>query len=105
MRTLYVDCFSGLAGDMMLGGLLDLAERLGVGDRVNHESLSEALSVISLPPWQIDIEPRHKQGIRGLGVKIMTPWGEERVEDVIPEHQAQTNSDHHADHHTWCMHE
>ena len=92
MRTLYVDCFSGLAGDMMLGGLLDLAERLGIGDQVNHKSLSEALSALSLPPWQIDIEPRHKQGIRGLGVKIMTPWGEERVEDVTPDH-------HHADHH------
>ena len=104
MRTLYIDCFSGLAGDMMLGALLDLSEQLGVKDQVNTTSLFEALSAIPLPPWQIEVDTCHKQGIRGLGVKITTPWGEERVEDAVLEHYDPINSSYHEHTHSESYH-
>ena len=98
MRTLYIDCFSGLAGDMMLGALFDLAVNLGEDDRVNPSALTSALSPLSLPPWRLEVEPRHKQGIRGLGVSVLTLWGEERVQDVTPDQLAHTSSPHHGHH-------
>jgi pyridinium-3,5-bisthiocarboxylic acid mononucleotide nickel chelatase len=73
MRTLYIDCFSGVAGDMMLGALLDLGEREGL----TLSALREALTSLDLPPWQIEVEERSKRGIRGLKVMISASGVEE----------------------------
>ena len=73
MRTLYIDCFSGLAGDMMLGTLLDL----GATEGITLPALREALASLDLPPWQIEAEERLKCGIRGLKVMISASGIEE----------------------------
>lgn len=100
MRTLYIDCFSGVAGDMMLAGLLDLADHLGVTDAVSVETLTDALRSLELPEWEVKVEERHKMGLRGLGVRVITPWGEEETSDHphSRDHSHEHSHDHSHDH-------
>ena len=57
---LYLDCFSGIAGDMFLGALLDLGLPRG--------ELESALRRLPLPSWTLSVEATEKLGIRGLKV-------------------------------------
>ena len=95
MRTLYIDCFSGLAGDMLLGALFDLAAQLGEADRVNPAQLERELESLNLPEWHIEVERRLKQGIAGLGVRVVTPWGVEHVEDHSEHSHAHSHEHSH----------
>ncbi len=53
---LYIDCFSGVAGDMFVGALLDLA----VGSR---ELLEQELAKIDIEGWSIAVDKVKVQGI------------------------------------------
>ena len=61
---LYLDCFSGISGDMFLGAMLDLG--LDVDDFLNE------LKKIPLTDYEIDIKQSIKGGITGYDVHIHT---------------------------------
>lgn len=68
-RVLYFDCFSGLAGDMTVGALLDLG--------VPADGLRAALDALRLPAWTMSASPCVKRGVRGLKVRFQVGGEEE----------------------------
>lgn len=90
MRTLYLDCCSGIAGDMFLGALLDLG--LDVGTFKDH------LSKLGLQDFDIDVKRTAKFGFMGTDVNVRDLSAQERRHD----HGAEGEHDHHHhdhDHH------
>lgn len=82
-RTLYIDCFSGIAGDMMLGALLDLG--------LPREHLDAQLESLGVDGWQLSVERAKRHGIEGANVQVLT---------AAPTGQPQrSDADHHHDHH------
>lgn len=55
MKTLYLDCFAGVSGDMLLGALLDLG--------INVQTLSEQLSKLGLDGYRLSSDKTVKVGI------------------------------------------
>ena len=47
-KILYIDCFSGIAGDMLLGAFLDIG--------VPQDQLVHALQSLDLPKWTLKTE-------------------------------------------------
>jgi hypothetical protein len=64
LKILYLDCFSGISGDMFLGAMVDM----GVG----AEELSNALSGLRLD-IRIDVKKVKKHGISGTKVDVIVP--------------------------------
>jgi uncharacterized protein (TIGR00299 family) protein len=58
MKTLYLDIFSGISGDMFIGALLDL----GVDDR----KLDNALKKLKLGGYHLHVTRKHNSGISGV---------------------------------------
>jgi len=63
MKTLYLDCFSGISGDMMLGALLDLG--------IEDEQFIREVAKIKLFGFDIEIEKVKKYMISGTDVHII----------------------------------
>ncbi len=63
MSLLYLDCFAGLAGDMMLGLLLDLGLSL--------EDLRAELQRLPLTGYRVEVEQVRPQGISATKVHII----------------------------------
>ena len=61
-RVLYFDCFSGIAGDMTLGALIDLG--------VDVDDLRSALQTLPVDGWTLDTSIARKSGLRGVDVQI-----------------------------------
>lgn len=58
MKTLYLDIFSGLSGDMFLGALLDLG--------VDARQLERALAKLKLGGYHLHVARQQKSGIAGV---------------------------------------
>jgi uncharacterized protein (TIGR00299 family) protein len=56
VRALYLDCFSGAAGDMVLGALVDAG--------ASEEAVRTALEALELPGWELRFEPAMRAGVR-----------------------------------------
>ncbi len=69
----YLDCHSGISGDMFLGAMLDLNAGLSL------DSLKGALAALPLHGYELKLEPFSDKGIRGS-----------RFEVVLPEQDATT---------------
>ncbi|WP_020677072.1 nickel pincer cofactor biosynthesis protein LarC [Geopsychrobacter electrodiphilus] len=63
MKTLYLDCFSGISGDMFLGLLIDLG--------LDPHALGSELDKLNLPGWQLKIEREQRHGIEGCRVQVL----------------------------------
>src|SRR3989339_41841 len=61
---LYVDCSSGIAGNMILGALLDLG--------VPENYLRKELKKIPLPPYRLIINPVDRNGLKAKYVDVRT---------------------------------
>jgi hypothetical protein len=61
-RILYIDCFAGAAGDMLLGALLHVG--------ASEVRVREELARMDLHNWTLDVEPDAIQGIGGINVSV-----------------------------------
>jgi hypothetical protein len=62
MKCLYIDCFSGISGDMFLGALVDLG--------VPQKYLKEELSKLSIKDYSISFSRTVRMGISSRRVKV-----------------------------------
>ena len=62
MNTAYLDCFSGVSGNMLLGALL----HTGLPEDVLHNSLTG----LQLPDWQLDIQYNTVSGLQACLVRV-----------------------------------
>lgn len=77
MKTIYLDCQMGAAGDMLMGALLELLpEREAFIERLNH---------IGLPEVTVEAYPDRKCGICGTHIRVRIRGTEEQCGDM-PEH-------------------
>ncbi len=97
MKTLYLECGMGAAGDMLTAALLELTDdRQGFVDRMNS---------IGLPGVKITAEPSVKCGITGTHMRVTVDGEEEEPADEEPhdhhyrhEHDHDHGDDHHHEH-------
>lgn len=74
MKTLFLECNMGAAGDMLTAALLDL---------LPEERRQEFLRVMNaIPGVQVRAEPAEKCGVRGLHVTVLAHGEEEHSHDV-----------------------
>jgi uncharacterized protein (TIGR00299 family) protein len=62
-RAVYVDCFSGASGDMLLGALLDAGVELA--------ALRAGLSGLPIDGWQLEAEAVERHGLRGTRARVL----------------------------------
>ncbi|MEE4313806.1 MAG: nickel pincer cofactor biosynthesis protein LarC [Desulfofustis sp.] len=65
MKIAYLDCFSGISGDMLLGALLDCG--------LDVEQLRGELAGLVLDPWEMQVSRITRQGIGATAVQINAP--------------------------------
>lgn len=63
MRTLYLDCFSGISGDMTVGALLDAGADIG--------ALRAALEGLNVPGFTVTAEKAVKNGISATQFRVL----------------------------------
>lgn len=91
MKTLYLDCSMGAAGDMLMAALLELCpDREGFLDRMNR---------LGLPGVRVTAEPAEKCGILGTHMSVSVFGEEEESLDTDHIHGNHAHGDHsHGDH-------
>ena len=62
-KTLYLDCSSGISGDMFVGALLDLG--------VDEQKLREALKSLSVSGFEVKISRKKKAGLDGCDFDVI----------------------------------
>lgn len=62
-KTLYLDCSSGISGDMFVGALLDLG--------VDEQKLQEALKSLSVSGFEVKISRKKKAGLDGCDFDVI----------------------------------
>ena len=88
MKTLYLDIFSGISGDMFLGALVDLG--------VSALDLKQQLARLPLGGYEIQVERRQKCSIEGVKLDVLltdTP-----ADSATRDHTHDHGHDHGHDH-------
>jgi len=77
MTTAYLDCFSGISGDMTLAALLDAG--------LDLETLRTDLEMLMLPGWSLQAERVRRRGLAGTRVAITTSGisPERHLSDIV----------------------
>ena len=92
MRTLYLECGMGAAGDMLTAALLELT-----GDR---QAFTDRMNALGLPGVHVDAEPAVKCGITGTHMKVTVNGTEEEAGDDGHGHDHEHSGHEHGhDHH------
>lgn len=68
MKTLYLDCFSGISGDMFAAALLDLGADAG--------ALHAAVAGLGIPGCSVEIRKKQQSGILGTDIQVVEPHAE-----------------------------
>jgi uncharacterized protein (TIGR00299 family) protein len=79
-RAVYLDCFSGASGDMLLGALLDAG--------VSLDALSAGLATLPVNGWQLKAEPAAEHGLAGTRAHVVVDAGVEQPRRGLGEVQA-----------------
>lgn len=85
MKTLYLECSMGAAGDMLMAALYELL------DEGQREDFLRAMNTLGLPGVEVAPVPARTGGIAGTHMRV-TVHGHE-------EHERHHDHDHHHDHH------
>ena len=92
MKTLYLDCGMGAAGDMLTAALLEVSGRSG--------EMVEKLNRLGIPGVTVSAAPSVKCGITGTHVTVLVNGEEEEFFDHDHEHpHDHHHDDHDHDHH------
>ena len=87
MKTLYIECNMGAAGDMLTAALLELLP--------DPDAFVERMNRIGIPELEMRREEKISCGVRGTHMSVVI-GGEEEISDDVPEHE---HEHHHHDHH------
>jgi len=91
MKTLYLECAMGAAGDMLTAALLELLP--------DREAFVRRMNEVGLPGVRFTAEPSVKCGLVGTHVRVSVHGEEERPGDVCePHHDHDHDHDHGHDH-------
>ncbi len=91
MKTLYLECAMGAAGDMLTAALLELVE--------DRQAILDKMNSLGLPGVRVSAEPAIKCGITGTHMKVTVNGEEEESLDVQDHPEHPHEHDHHHDHH------
>lgn len=91
MRTLYLECNMGAAGDMLMAALLEL--------HPNKNRFIEKMNNLNLPGVVISSEPSSKCGITGTKIRVAVNGHEEGVHHHDHHHSNETHVHEHHHHH------
>ena len=86
MKTLYIECNMGAAGDMLMAALLELHD--------NPQEFLDRLNGIGIPQTAVSAEPSSKCGINGTHITV-TINGQEEDDDT----HSHTHNHHHNSYH------
>ena len=88
MKTIYLDCSMGAAGDMLMAALFELCpDKDGFLQKMNH---------MGIPGVQVEAQPAVKCGITGTHMEVKVYGEEEESHDA---------SDHECSHERACSHD
>lgn len=87
MRTLYLDCFAGISGDMLLGALLDLGLDFGL--------LESELAKLELHGYALECKPTDRCGITASKFDVHTHQHHQHHQH---DHDDDLHPHHHHDH-------
>ena len=90
MKTLYLECKMGAAGDMLASALLDLFE--------NRQEIVDKLNSIGLPKIRFVLEDSEKCGIVGRHLSVLVDGEEETASDVADDGSEHEHGAGHHDH-------
>jgi pyridinium-3,5-bisthiocarboxylic acid mononucleotide nickel chelatase len=68
MKTAYIDCFSGISGDMFLGALIDAG--------LPFEELKRALATLPIDHYSLEAKKEIKNGLTGTKFSVQLEHGE-----------------------------
>lgn len=92
MKTLYIECNMGVAGDMLMGALYELCDQ-------KEKFLSDMNLAFAPYGVTLSAEPAVKCGISGTHMRVAIHGEEEHSHDVLPEHMHSQEHAHDADTH------
>jgi uncharacterized protein (TIGR00299 family) protein len=84
MKTLYLDIFSGISGDMFIGALIDLG--------ADARKLERELKKLKLDGYHLHVARQQKSGIAGMKFDV-------HLADAHEHHHSHDHPDHGQDHH------
>ena len=99
MKTLYIECNMGAAGDMLLASLAELT-----GD---VKACEAQLNSLGIPDVTYNFEDSVKCGIKGTHARVVALGVEEdeHMHEHAHEHEAHEHDHHHEEHHHEHVHE
>ncbi len=97
MKTLYIECKMGIAGDMFASALLDLFE--------DSESVVRALNDIGIPKVRFELARVQRCHIEGNQLSVLIDGMEEFSNDIVDDGHHMHSHDHEHEHHNDNEHE
>ena len=88
MKTLYLECNMGAAGDMLTAALLELT--------ADKQAFIDQMNALGLPGVQVAFEPSVKCGITGTHMRVTVDGMEEQSADA--DHPHDHDHEHHHEH-------
>src|SRR5579864_3605911 len=89
MRIAYLECFSGISGDMFLGALVDAGVPLDL--------LQKTVGALGVEA-RLEVSRVQRSGISAVKLDVITPEGKELPREEFWEKQNH-KAEHHHDHH------
>jgi hypothetical protein len=90
MKTLYLDIFSGISGDMLLGALIDLG--------VDPHKLERELKKLKLDGYHLHVSRKQKSGIEGVKFDVHLVDAHEHHDGHEHQHDDHDHGHHHHGH-------